>query len=60
VDEALEVIRDKLHNDNTLSEESTLHTEVIMELLEVCSRTTYVQMDGRFFQQNDSMVIRNS
>jgi hypothetical protein len=41
VDEALQVIRNKLQNDNTLAERSLLQVEAIMELLEVCLKTTY-------------------
>jgi hypothetical protein len=33
VDEALQVIRNKLHNDDTLAEHSVLQVEAIMELL---------------------------
>jgi hypothetical protein len=41
VDEALQVIRNKIENDNTLAERSILKVEAIMELLDVCLRTTY-------------------
>jgi hypothetical protein len=60
VDEALEVIRDKLTNDDTLTERSALQVEVIMELLEVCLRTTYFQVDDKFFQQKDGMATGTS
>jgi hypothetical protein len=40
-----------LHNDDARAERSTLHVEIIMELLEVCLRTTYFQVDEKFFQQ---------
>jgi hypothetical protein len=45
VDEALQVIRNKLHNEDTLVEQSILQVEAIMELLEVCLRTTYFHVD---------------
>jgi hypothetical protein len=48
VDEALQVIRNKLHNENTVAERSVLQAEAIMELLEVCLRTTYFQVDKLF------------
>jgi hypothetical protein len=41
VDDALQVIRNKLHNDDTQTERSVLQVEAIMDLLEVCLRTTY-------------------
>jgi hypothetical protein len=31
-----------------------------MELLEVCLRTTYFQVDDRFFQQKDGMAMGSS
>jgi hypothetical protein len=48
--EALQVIRNKLHNDDTWAEQFVLQGEAIMELLEVCLGTTYFQMDDEFFQ----------
>jgi hypothetical protein len=57
VDEALQVIRNKLQNDHTLTERSSLEVEAIMELLEVCLKTTYFQMECKFFQQKDGMAM---
>jgi hypothetical protein len=45
VNEALQVIRNKFHNDDTLAQLSVLQVEVIMEMLEVCLRTTYFQVN---------------
>jgi hypothetical protein len=59
-DEALEVIRDKLNNDDTLAERSALQVEAIMELLEVCLRTMYFQAGDKFFQQKDGMATGTS
>jgi hypothetical protein len=39
---------------------SVLQVEVIMELLEVCSRTTYFQVDNKLFQQKDGMAMGSS
>jgi hypothetical protein len=60
VDEALRVIRNKLHNDDTLMERSVLQVEAIMELLQVCLRTTYFHVDDKFFQQKDGMAMGSS
>jgi hypothetical protein len=60
VDEALRVVRNKLRNDNTLAERSVLQVEAIMELLEVYLRTTYFQVDDKFFQQKDGMAMGSS
>jgi hypothetical protein len=57
VDEVLQVIRNKFHNDNTLADRSVLQAEAIMELLEVCLRTTYFQVEGKFFQKKDGMAM---
>jgi hypothetical protein len=60
VDEALQVIRDKIHNDNTLAERSVLQVEAIMELLEVCLKPTYFQVDDKFFHHKDGMAMGSS
>jgi hypothetical protein len=59
-DEALQVIKNKLHNNKTLVERSVLQVETIMGLLEVCLRTTYFQVDDKFFLQKDGMAMRSS
>jgi hypothetical protein len=50
----------KLHNDDTLAERSALQAEAIMELLEFCLRSTYFQVDDKFFQQKDDMAMGSS
>jgi hypothetical protein len=60
VDEALQVISSKLHNYDTLVERSALQSEAIVEMLEVCLRTTYFQVDDEFFQQKDGMAMESS
>jgi hypothetical protein len=57
VGKALQVIRNKLHNKDTLAEGPVLQVEAIMELLEVCLRTTYFQVDDKYFQQKDGMAM---
>jgi hypothetical protein len=51
VEEALQVISSKLQKDETLASRSSLQVDALMELLEVCLKTTYFQVDNRFFQQ---------
>jgi hypothetical protein len=60
VDKALQVIRNKLHNDNTLAERPVLQVEAILELLEVCLKTIYFQVNDKFFQQKDGMAMGSS
>jgi hypothetical protein len=43
-----------------LAERSVLQVEAIMELLAVCLRTTYFQVDDKFFQQKDGMTMGRS
>jgi hypothetical protein len=57
VDEPLQVISNKLNNNSTLA---ALQAKVIMELLEVCLRTTYFKVDDKFYQQKDGMAMGNS
>jgi hypothetical protein len=44
----------------TLAERPVLQVEVIIELLEVCLRTTYFQVDNKFLQQKDGMAMGSS
>jgi hypothetical protein len=57
VNEVLRVISSKLRKNYILVEWSALQPEAIMELLEVCLRTTYFQLDDKFFQQKDGIAI---
>jgi hypothetical protein len=60
VEEALQVISGKLQKDETLASRSSLLVDALMELLEVCLKTTYFQVGNRFFQQKDGMAMGNS
>jgi hypothetical protein len=60
VEEALQVIRNKLHNVDKLAERSVLQIEAIIELLQVCLRTTYFQLEDKFFQHKDDMAMGSS
>jgi hypothetical protein len=53
-------IRNNLHNDDPLAERSVFQAEVITELLEVCLRAIYFQVDDKIFQQKDGMAMGNS
>jgi hypothetical protein len=56
VDETLQIIRNKVHNDDTLAEQFVLQVEAIIELLEVCLKTAYFQVDDKFFQLKDGSL----
>jgi hypothetical protein len=60
VSEALQVIRNKLGLDEIVPNQCYLQIEGIIELLEVCVRTTYFQVEDRFYRQKNSMAMRSS
>jgi hypothetical protein len=57
INEELQVIQNKLKLDETLPNWSSLQIEDIMELLEVHVRTTYFQVEDRFYQQKSRMAM---
>ena len=59
VDKTVQVIRDRLQNDRTLSDRTTLSPNRVAELLEVCLKSTYFSHEGTFYEQHtttDSFV----
>jgi hypothetical protein len=50
-------IRNKLQEDDTLVECSDREVDTIMELLQVCLKTTYFQSDDKFFQQKEGVAM---
>jgi hypothetical protein len=46
--------------DDTLRNRSSLQIEEIMELLVVCVRTTYFQVEDRFYQQKNRVEMGSS
>ena len=57
VEEALQVINDRLCKDETLSERTALEPEQVTHLLELCLRTTYFSFRGEFYQQKDGAAM---
>ena len=43
-----------------MAESSVLAVDAIMELLEVCLKTKYFQVDKKFFQPKESMTMGSS
>jgi hypothetical protein len=60
IDEALQVIRGRLENDNTLMERCVLKVHAIMEFLEVGLRTTYFQVNDGLYQQKEGLAMASS
>jgi hypothetical protein len=46
--------------DYTFIEHSILQIGYVMELLNICMKTTYLQCENKFCQQNDSTAMGNS
>jgi hypothetical protein len=59
IDETLQIIENKLRNDDTLAEQSILQVEALVELVEICLRTAYFHVDNKIFQQKDGMAVGN-
>jgi hypothetical protein len=60
IDEALQVIQNKLSLVETLPNRSSLQIEDVIQLLEVCVRATYFQVEDRYYQQKSSMAMGSS
>ncbi|XP_045477895.1 uncharacterized protein LOC123683043 [Harmonia axyridis] len=56
-DQTLEIVRKKLEEDQTLAERTTLSINAIMDMLSVCIKTTYFQVDNIFYQQEFGMAM---
>ena len=57
VGEAVQVIRDRLRNDGTLGDRTTLSPDRVAELLEVCLRSTYFSHEGTFYEQREGAAM---
>ena len=57
VDEAVQVIRDRLQNDRTLSDRTTLSPDRVAELLKVCLKSTYFSHEGTFYEQREGAAM---
>ena len=51
--EALEVIQRRLQEDDILVERTALLPSSIVELLELCLRSTYFCFNGKFYEQQE-------
>jgi hypothetical protein len=54
------MVKNKLTDDRCLNERSALNVDSIMELLEVCLKTSYFQFRDKFFQLKDGMAMDSS
>jgi hypothetical protein len=56
VEESLQIIKTKIDTDQEKIH-FNLKTEVIMEILEVCMRTIYFQVDNKFYEQKEGVAM---
>ncbi|XP_072041394.1 uncharacterized protein [Amphiura filiformis] len=56
-DFALNVVKECLESDNTLSERTNLKVEQIVELVEICLNTTYFSYKGKYFKQQHGCAM---
>ena len=57
IDEAVRAIHDRLRNDETLCDPTTLSPDRVAELLEVCLRSTYFCYQGTFYKQQEGAAM---
>ena len=57
IDEAVWIIHDRLRNDETLCDRTTLSPDRVAELLEVCLRSTYFCYQGTFYEQQEGAAM---
>ena len=60
VDEAVRVIRDRLRQDEALADRTTLSTDRVADLLEMCLKSTYFSYGGEFFEQREGAAMGSS
>ena len=56
----LEVVREELHNDDTLHLRTEWEIDDIMKLLEISIETYFKTLDGKFYFQRDGLLIGKS
>ena len=57
VGEAVSIIRERLMEDETLGDRTSLSPERIADLLEMCLRSTYFSFGGNFYEQKEGAAI---
>lgn len=60
VDKTLVILRTRLENDSDLATRTNLSVGTILELLTVCLKSTYFQLNDAFFQQDFGMAMGGS
>ena len=57
VDEALKVVEERLANDQTIGDRTSLPVSKLVELTNLCLRSTYFQPGDNFYEQTDGAAM---
>ncbi len=57
VPETLKIIESRLNNDDTLHQRTQLPVNVIMELLELCTKCNFFELEGKIYSQDEGMAM---
>ena len=55
--EAVDIIRDRLKEDDSLEYRTPLSHQRVAELLELCLRSTYFSFNGEFYKQREGAAM---
>ena len=57
VEESITIIKRRLQQDSTVEERTTLSGNTVVDLLDLCLKSTYFQYKGEFYQQVDGAAM---
>ena len=57
VDDALQVLKEKLNDDRTLEEGTSIPVAQVMQLTELCLCSMYFQFENQFYEQTDGAAM---
>ena len=57
IDETLRVVREKLTSDQTLTERTSIPAQQLVELAELCLRSSYIEFQNFFYEQVDGTAM---
>lgn len=57
VDQALDIISERLHEDDTLQQRCKLKVDQVIQLLKFCLNTTYFIYDSKYYQQTHGAAM---
>ena len=57
IEEALRVVTEKLSMDESLKDGTSIPTSHLVQLIELCLRTTYFQFEDKFYEQSEGAAM---